>query len=124
MSYQEVEQIAGLFLWRCDACGDEQAKIPVPKHTLGRAPHHHCPYEGRPDMKAILDSHAANDELSVQLHLGDIVEEIATKLQGKIDSMNQTHRPQEQQHSLIAGFSSGMASNRYWQLSTIEPNFG
>jgi hypothetical protein len=44
-------------------------------------------------MKAILDSQAANDELSVQLHLGDIVEEIATKRQGKIISMNQTHGP-------------------------------
>jgi hypothetical protein len=53
MPYKEVEQIAGLFLWRCEECGDEQPKVPVPKHKLGRAPHHDCPNEGRLNMKAI-----------------------------------------------------------------------
>jgi hypothetical protein len=96
MPYQEVEQIAGFFLWRCDECGDEQPKIPVPRHKLGRAPYHECVYAGPPDMKAILENQAAQDALSVPLHLGDIVEEVATKRQGKIDSMNQTHSAQGQ----------------------------
>jgi hypothetical protein len=96
MPYQEVEQIIGLFLWRCDECGDEQPKSPVPKHRLGRAPHHDCPHEGRLDMKAILDDQAEKNALNVPLHLGDIVEEIATKRQEKIDSMNQTHGAQGQ----------------------------
>jgi hypothetical protein len=84
MPYQEVELRPGLFLWRCDECGAEHPKIPVPKHQLGSAPHHNCPNAGRLAMESILAEQAA--AAAPTLHLGDIVEEIATNRPGKIDA--------------------------------------
>jgi Zn-finger protein len=43
MSIRMVEIVQGRFLWRCDDCGWEHPRDPVPKHKLPSAPVHHCP---------------------------------------------------------------------------------
>jgi hypothetical protein len=95
MPYEKKELVPGRFLWRCSDCGKEHPLTPVKKHELGPAPHHDCSHEGRLDMKAILEEQAAKENPT--LHLGDIVEEIATNRRGKIDNMSITHGPQGQQ---------------------------
>jgi hypothetical protein len=83
MHYEKKELLPGRFLWRCSDCGKEHPLTPVKEHELGPAPYHDCPHEGRIDMKAILEDQAARENPT--LHLGDIVEEVATKRRGKID---------------------------------------
>jgi hypothetical protein len=84
MPYEKVKLADGRWLWRCSDCGHEHTDVPVAEHKLGPAPHHDCPNEGRIDMKAILDDQTEKE--TPTLHLGDIVEEIATKRRGKIDT--------------------------------------
>lgn len=105
MPYKEVEMMPGRFLWRCNDCGSEQPKNPVPRHQLGAAPYHNCPHEGRSQTENILREQSEAQALNAPLHLGDIVEEVATKRRGKIDNMSQNHGPQGQ-----------VVSVNYWRI--------
>jgi hypothetical protein len=84
MAHEKTKLGEGRFVWRCDGCGDERPQIPVKEHELGLPPNHDCPNEDRIDVKAILDDQAEKENPA--LHLGDIVEEIATRRRGKIDT--------------------------------------
>jgi hypothetical protein len=39
---RKIDMGDGKFLYRCDACGFESHKLPVPAHKLGAPPAHHC----------------------------------------------------------------------------------
>jgi len=91
MPYREVEMTPGRFLWRCDDCGSEQPYRAVPRHELGPAPIHKCPRAGRPHLEDVFLDQTEDQALAAELHLGDIVEEVASKRQGRIDNMSLTH---------------------------------
>lgn len=56
-------------------------------------------------MESILREQAEAQALTVELHLGDIVEEIASKRRGKIDNISLTH-----------GSRGQVASVNYWRI--------
>ena len=105
MPYREVEMMPGLFLWRCDDCGSETPYSAVPRYRLGPAPHHDCPHAGRSHMQDILGEPSEAHALTVGLHLGDIVEDVASKRRGKIDNM-----------SLNYGQQGQVVSVNYWRI--------
>jgi hypothetical protein len=56
MALQLVEPSPGRFRYKCDNCGFEFPKDqPVTQSELGPPPEHHCPNEGRVNVKKIME---------------------------------------------------------------------